>query len=345
MISRKRFGFTLVELLVVITIIGMLMALLLPAVQAAREAGRRASCANNQRNVGLAMLQRESVTHKFPGYRNPLIQADGTPYLPGGSQSTASFHWVISFFAYLERMDLHNQWNSYADGQQPTALVQVPVLLCPSDADKLSLKTPCCFIVNGGVHDVQCAYNSVSIRPCDWRDNGVFFDRDPGFAPCAAQANIDFISSHDGSSNTLLLSQNLNAGEWAPLDRTGGIQSVHEGYTTFLWHDAPAASGPLPANPSHRINGPASPSSWSIDLARPSSNHPGGVNVVFCDGNTRFLSESIEYLVYCLLMSPNGKNTRFCRAPLTPNGYPPIYDGDGNGVPDVREKVLDASAL
>ncbi len=75
MSRRNRRGFTLVELLVVITIISMLMALLMPAVQAARESARRATCMNNQKQIALAMMMYEGARTKFPGYMNTFTDS------------------------------------------------------------------------------------------------------------------------------------------------------------------------------------------------------------------------------------------------------------------------------
>ncbi|MGQ9915305.1 MAG: type II secretion system protein, partial [Thermogutta sp.] len=96
--SRRR-GFTLVELLVVITIIGMLVSLLLPAVQAAREAGRRAQCLNNQKQLATALLNYESSRREFPGYRFFVDQG-----------KTIVGTWIVSLFPYLERTDLERIW-------------------------------------------------------------------------------------------------------------------------------------------------------------------------------------------------------------------------------------------
>ena len=98
---RKRRGFTLIELLVVITIIGMLVAMLLPAVQSARESGRRATCTNNQKQLGLATLQYESYK-KFPGYVNVVgVDSTGTP---------VHASWVVTLLPHLEEGPLWKLW-------------------------------------------------------------------------------------------------------------------------------------------------------------------------------------------------------------------------------------------
>ncbi len=100
----KKRGFTLVELLVVITIIGMLVGLLMPAVQSAREAGRRAQCMNNQKQISLALLHYESERGSIPGYVGEYY---GTAK---GVMAQRKITWWVSILPYLGRMDLNDLW-------------------------------------------------------------------------------------------------------------------------------------------------------------------------------------------------------------------------------------------
>ncbi|MCE5268759.1 MAG: DUF1559 domain-containing protein, partial [Planctomycetaceae bacterium] len=103
--SRYRRAFTLVELLVVITIIGTLMSLLMPAVQSAREAARRNTCLNNQKQLATAMLNFEAHRHCFPGYVNPLQMVNSV----AGSTITIPVAWVVPLLPYLEHRDMYDQ--------------------------------------------------------------------------------------------------------------------------------------------------------------------------------------------------------------------------------------------
>ncbi len=120
--ERKPSGFTLVELLVVITIIGMLAALLLPAIQAAREGARRGKCMHQLKELATATLHYESVRGRLPGWQ------DKAP-LDGGNVS-----WVVMLFPYLGREDLWEDWR----GGGGTAVVYEQVI-CPSDMGNLTV--------------------------------------------------------------------------------------------------------------------------------------------------------------------------------------------------------------
>jgi prepilin-type N-terminal cleavage/methylation domain-containing protein len=134
---RSRRAFTLVELLVVIAIIGVLVALLLPAVQAAREAARRAQCGSNLKQIGLAVLNHDSAKGRFPAGST----AAGTDIL-----SVNSSQWTVDLLPYAEQPALYALWDRKVDFRMPTnkALREsfVPLYLCPTDVDVNMLYKP-----------------------------------------------------------------------------------------------------------------------------------------------------------------------------------------------------------
>lgn len=182
MVTRKQAAFTLVELLVVITIIGMLMALLLPAVQAARESARRATCTNNQHNISLALLEFESARRHFPGFRDSLLPLPPAPPGPPVLRRTPNnaFSWVVMILPQLERSDLFDMWKSYAENGDPIQQVSVPIVVCPSDTEDAGQENALSYVVNAGTDDNVRNYNSLGeVVRADYIHNGVFFDHDP----------------------------------------------------------------------------------------------------------------------------------------------------------------------
>jgi prepilin-type N-terminal cleavage/methylation domain-containing protein/prepilin-type processing-associated H-X9-DG protein len=173
--TRRSFGFTLVELLVVIAIIGILVALLLPAIQAAREAARRTQCTNKMKQLGLAILNYESAQKKLPPGYTPAFsgsQASG----PCGSSGTynnkpvgLTRHFVLTFVlpymeqqALFDRIDLNRDWfdtatNSKGTINRDVTKVDIPDLLCPSAENRPETYTTDYFVIVD-IHDANyCA--------------------------------------------------------------------------------------------------------------------------------------------------------------------------------------------
>lgn len=387
---RNRKAFTLVELLVVICIIGMLMGLLLPAVQNAREAGRRAVCLNNIRNLGVAMASYETSRQAYPGYRDTLT-INSTITINGVSTNKAPVNWLIPLLPNLERPDLYRNWKNMTnaipsatratvytfptsaagDSQSPT--VYLELLICPSDPQSTQAigrqgtqgsengngssngngsgngfekgigigkggvagnnqqttgqPQPTSYVVNCGLQDAP----ATTTTPGDWPDNGVFVSRweVPQSSPprlLLSSTNADWVSRGDGVSTTLLLSENMEAGNYTDCYQNvstaaGSLTNpVSEQMVGFVWYP----QYPLPpAQQQMKINGvPVAASSGSVGLnpspgtafdityARPSSAHPGGANFVYCDSHAKFISENIDYLMFTLLMTSNGAGAR-----------------------------------
>ncbi|HWA97375.1 MAG TPA: DUF1559 domain-containing protein, partial [Pirellulales bacterium] len=362
--------FTLVELLVVIAIIGMLIGLLLPAVNNAREQGRRMTCSSQVRQLAQAVQQYELTRRMYPGYSNfvPMLQTSSS-----GSSTTiqsvtspsglpgASF--LIELLPNLERNDLYQAWRTSSTSAGTTgvaataasAQVVLNILLCPTNPPATSGGTPLSYVVNSGCVDAG-TYGTAGSQQRDYRENGVFHDRYTGDPRVAAGGGgsstvmprvtmtSDFITSRDGMSNTLMFSENADAGNYTDVTETtlgfiwdanaqpNGTQNVVPGgppptaQPTVASYRPNDATSKGQAQFSSGTGGSGSGSSGSsgsgsvrssYNWTRPSSYHQNGMNVVFCDARTTFMSDQIEYYVYCLLMSPDGKNVRNPTSPQT----------------------------
>ncbi len=276
---RPLHGFTLIELLVVITIIGILMGLLMPAVNAAREAAHRASCTNNQSQLSKAVLQFESKHGFYPGYAN----ADGS--------------WIDVLLPYLGRNDL-------ADLPDVEHCKYLTSTICPSDTPPDHTGCPTSYVANCGMEDG-------GLR--DWKSNGVFFDHSDAATP-NEKIDSSYIQSNDGTSTTLMLSENIQAWDW-PLSQWGGAANG-EFKAGFVWSDQ-SQLGDAATLEKYYINGlkdTLGNQGANISSARPSSNHPGGVMVTFCDGHQKFFAEAREnnqdMILRFLLQTPNGSGAR-----------------------------------
>jgi prepilin-type N-terminal cleavage/methylation domain-containing protein/prepilin-type processing-associated H-X9-DG protein len=297
--SDHRPAFTLVELLVVIAIIGTLMGLLLPAVQAAREAGRRSSCANNVAQLAKATMAFEQKAQFIPGWRNKQLAGAANPANPGPT-------WSVLLLPHIERTDIYKSWE--AGGSQTPV---ISLYLCPSSPPDDATAPAIAYAGNAGA-GFQVPSTNAQVK-----GDGVMFDALGSTSLVAAKTNLDFVSSNDGSSNTLLFAEKCGSlvaqGQWSTRVPAGALP------ITGASSDPPVF-GVSPTSPASgkTINSTTtgSPGVWF----QPSSNHSGGVTVAFCDGHSIFLNDSIAPHVYAQLVTSNSSGWRAANGVVRPIG-------------------------
>ena len=328
-IEADRSGFTLVELLVVIAIIGVLVALLLPAVQAAREAARRAQCSNNLRQLGLAMLNYENTYQRLPA--STILDLSVTT-------TTNNLAWGVHgrLLLFLEQsalyqgVDITQPW----DYQAAIDALLVPVFRCPSDAEAPRLRDP-----GGGrsrLYSTTYGFNMGTwfVYHPQTRQGG-----DGMFYP---NSHLPLSAVVDGTSNTLLASE---VRAWQPYTRNGGPSTTEipdtpqaaaaivlsgpdfkeTGHTEWpdgrVHHTGFTATMP----PNTRVlatidgrtldadfnswqegrNGSAGNPTYAIITSR--SYHPGVVQSAFVDGSVHSVAQTIQRDVWRALATRAGR--------------------------------------
>jgi len=283
---RSGRGFTLIELLVVIAIIGILVALLLPAVQATREAARRMQCSNNTKQIALALHGFHDINGSFPvGYRD--TEWPWVPYILPYVEQQALF----------ELVDFEIKIGSPSPEQVQVTRAQIDSFLCPSDPN-----TDMSFVPPGRLNH----FGRISYAGNFGQGQMEAPDRVPGIFGESKGASFKDIL--DGSSNTLLLGELIVGG-------TGTIRAVHsydegpvfmQDYTPndptpdlVRWCDPIDANrGLSPCAPGVGLGGGILGSQLDMVLHTSRSLHPGGVMVAIADGSVRFVSDSISLEVW-----------------------------------------------
>jgi prepilin-type N-terminal cleavage/methylation domain-containing protein len=293
---KSKTGFTLVELLVVIAIIGTLMGLLLPAVQSAREAGRRNTCSNNLNQLGKAVIAFDSQRNFVPGYRNANVA-------PGVSGTTApTYSWPLVLLPNLERRDVFNAAATVGGtGTLPAAAtVFINIFVCPSSPTDNTTDPWISYAGNAGAIFANLATGSLTVS--GMKGDGVMFDT------TTTKIGLDFVGNGDGTSNTLAFSERSGAKlttspRWAMPQPAATITIVADGV-----HDTPCFVRSGTSQTFAPIN---SGSTGLSAYAWPSSNHPGGVVATYCDGHTGFLRETINASVLSQLMTSKTENSSY----------------------------------
>ncbi len=346
MVRKRHTGFTLVEMLVVIAIIGILVGLLLPAVQMAREAARRTACTNNLRQLAVAATNFESRKNQYPGYQQ-LLLPQAAAAISNSSAYNKPASWAVMLLPDLEHSDIFERWTSaQVPLNNPTLAQPLEVMVCGSRPTTETGTPVMSYVANAGFcprADVDPSpfsdtdsspYQSSSFRAAQTSANGIFMDR-------ITYPNIKVGASElrDGSSNTLLFSENVAASYWtsvgSPNIADGPVVAIPPTWTamplsagysrfgaTFVWCYAtesgvvdaspPFGAAPqMPPTPEMNINGEfmvagIGSGPTHANTARPSSFHANGVNAAFADGSVKFLSSELPYYVYQQLMTPHG---------------------------------------
>lgn len=324
---RTSAGFTLVELLVVIAIIGILVALLLPAVQAAREAARRAQCINNLKQIGLALHNHESAMRAFPSGANvkmPYPMASKYSALQEAVNGKDGSSWIVRILPHIEEQALYEQWDftKNVTGNRLVAETDIMTFYCPSRRNRVRPEDEERMLLGwkrggndyggcGGRGDIFWNFSGPALHICphdmsggdDWHVAAfpIGIDAVGVLNPISVTKFKDIT---DGSSHTLLAAEverHSPLGNWTP----------NYPNCSFFNHDGWAFGGAstlFSCSPGAGLFDPSQPGGFNTGhVESAGSEHPGGANFCFADGSVQFLSENMDSLVYAALGSMSGE--------------------------------------
>jgi prepilin-type N-terminal cleavage/methylation domain-containing protein/prepilin-type processing-associated H-X9-DG protein len=307
--SRAR-GFTLVELLVVIAIIGVLVALLLPAVQAAREAARRTSCSNNMKQTALGLHNHHDTYLYFPHGSYEYIDTTNSPgpapYLANQDRRC----WFHDLLPFIEQRPMFDKFEAFmSTGQSalwfPERHTVVKSVTCPSDALTPKIKT---YIGPGWSEYQGFSGNQIALASSTYFNpggpaNSISLD---GIFYTVSRTRMGEIK--DGTTNTALITELILSADTVAHDIRGRYHNSAHGGVFFSTRLPPNTKVPDQLNWCSPQPAPKAPCIYTgTDIfVLPRSYHPGGVNLAMADGSVRFMRENVTQPVFQAMGTRDG---------------------------------------
>jgi len=303
--SDRKTGFTLVELLVVIAIIGILVAMLLPAVQAAREAARRTQCMNNFKQIGLAFHNYHDAMLSFP--LGELYIHSTSCYSGPDMAEYYAKGWGVRILPYLELVELGKSydvefdfWGIYGPYQIDLGLTRIETFQCPSDGqdELIGVGSNGNVYTNhpNGIYFYETNVGGVADSKSSWKAGAHNFRQCPIIDGDGMLLNLTRVRIRDvvdGTSKTLLVGE-LTGGESGSKQ---GFQWVHINiFTTLLGINGPDS---IPGGAAFTNTGNNGFSSY----------HPGGCHFARADGSVHFESQDIDALILKALTTRAGQDS------------------------------------
>ena len=330
--AGRRPGFSMVELIVVMAIIGLLLALAIPALGRARQAARRTQCLSNLRNIAFGLAQHDHFNKRLPASGTYRVDPDRTYRL---------HTWAVSILPHVDQGNLFSQLDLDRPIEDPAneaiRTAQVPVYVCPVDLSRNPERVgDLSYAVNGGV---GFTVRRSDVRDCPVDRNHTLLDLNGDGTGCTGVSDVDDLDkklfkqlglffletrnndvtrrSHsladvlDGTSQTFLVGENVRAG----FDPDGSHANFADPnpfrcafYVGNPCRNGRCRDGDVDYSKCNSGENRINSGLWIAEGASPIPNsfHDGGVNMAYADGHVKFLSENVDGAVYGALASPQG---------------------------------------